>query len=906
MIEMNLKKYILDIEDYIKRGRVKILPLRENSKIPIDNGYFDKEYSFDELQSYGGNFGIVAGANHTDCSLAIIDIDGYTLPSSENKTRVAEVKQETKDFIFECLKDIPDAMHVRTQSGGYHIYLWNKTVSDKIHETSNNLCFPADFEIPELVGKSLAHSIEIFTKEGTKQCVLPGSTILDEATGNVNTYEVISDINKLSDIGVVEDINATVKETLIEHGFLYNETNAEKEFITLEPSDSFKTLSNDEIDTVAQIIIPILKSCNGSKHQASLCIGGYFSKNISKDSAAAICDVIIEEIGYIFNSSRDFKKTVLSNYDRDCKNKQGLPSLIAIIKNHDVNFNEKRFYFDLNMACKNNYNHNIVSDKPSTNRITYLSINYRNNKITTFTWNKDKKNEDIYYTNTHDILNLSPITIYESYNILDTNASPQLCLTFYRNGMPSAQTIKGDDIESLEKQLARRPGIVLKPREYKGVLNQIINEFIDLDLLTINEEIPIEGIFINPITKTLCRRDDKCNTEIKKPSKESVQEGLEVWSKLKDVYPGDKTKLSHIIRYGLICPFSYIFKTEYQWIRLLYLYGPSRTSKTTLAEIALSPYTSISEEISIGGGSFDTPYRIGKALSRQGTGVIINEPSPNIEKGEPREIIKRSVESKYSREKDEKGEHVKIPAYSNMIFTANSFIPTHDAFVRRSQYLEFTKNDRLSDDDIKTFNDTFHHKNWHNTDFLKLRAIGDFIVWYISENLDVLESEHTEIINSMLDVLLEYADEDKDVWDWLYQDAELMDIESADNEILNQFRRLALHDHNRINGNTYLPRLEDEDESSYLDRVFKETFIDAVKRNSIYYLHYQKINDDDYIIVNTSIKDALNDFCVMQVTCKGLAGYMNKDYTTISYKGKSIKGFRLKWGDFKSFLDISE
>ena len=35
---------------------------------------------------------------------------------------------------------------------------------------------------------------------------------------------------------------------------------------------------------------------------------------------------------------------------------------------------------------------------------------------------------------------------------------------------------------------------------------------------------------------------------------------------------------------------------------------------------------------------------------------------------------------------------------------------------------------------------------------------------------------------------LEYTDEDKDIWNWLYHDAELMDIESADNEIINQFR----------------------------------------------------------------------------------------------------------------------
>ena len=34
--------------------------------------------------------------------------------------------------------------------------------------------------------------------------------------------------------------------------------------------------------------------------------------------------------------------------------------------------------------------------------------------------------DDVFYTNIHDVLNLAPISIYESYNILDNNASPQL------------------------------------------------------------------------------------------------------------------------------------------------------------------------------------------------------------------------------------------------------------------------------------------------------------------------------------------------------------------------------------------------------------------------------------------------------------------------------------------------
>lgn len=893
---------ILDLFKQLESNRIKVIPLKKNSKEPLNKDFFNKKYKISELQKHDGNFGIVVGSNHKESSLAIIDIDGYKL-NDANDEEYAKVKHQTATFIFECLKDIPGAMHIKTQSGGYHIYLWNKTVFEKMHETSQKLHFPEDYEIKELAGKSLGSAIEIFTKDKTRQCVLPGSTILDKATGKINEYMVISNVNRLSDISTVEDINATVKDTLIEHGFTYTKSTSDDGFEIIE-TDGLKSLSDDEIKQVARILIPILQSIDGAKHKGSLCFGGYFSKNITQKSAEAICDFIIDEIGDIFRSSSDFKKTVINNYSRDCEAKEGLPTLVKIVKSRDVAFNGDKFIFEMNRLCKKQFKHKILISTINKNKKKYLYINYSNNTISTSTWNHPKEGDD-YYTNIHDVLNLAPTNIHESYNILNNNASPQLCLTFNRKGMPTKQTIKGDDIEAIEKQLARRPGIVLKPKEFKGVLNEVINEYIKLDQIEITEEIPIEGIFINPINGKLCRRDNKGNTAINKPCKETVKEALGVWTKLKDVYPGDTKKLAHILRYGLICPFSYILKTEYDWIEMLFLYGPSQTSKTTLAEIALSPYTTISEEVSIGGGAFDTPYRIGKSLSRQGTGIIVNEPSPTIEKGEPREIIKRGIESKYCREKDDKGEHVKIPAYSNVIFTSNSFMPTHDAFVRRSQYLEFTKKDRLTDEDKKEFKTTFNHKNWNNTDFLKLRAIGDFIVWHISENLDVLGLEYAEIINDMLDALFDYAEEDKDEWGWMYRDAELMDIGSADNEVVNQFRRLVLKDYKQLTRVTYIPKNEGETPEEFHARFFKEALLEVIQQNQIDYLHYQNVNNEDQIIVNTSVKDALNDFCQLQVTCKGLAGYMNCEYKNISYKEHTIKGFRLTYDEFRDFLDVS-
>jgi hypothetical protein len=510
---------------------------------------------------------------------------------------------------------------------------------------------------------------------------------------------------------------------------------------------------------------------------------------------------------------------------------------------------------------------------------------------------------------------MSPVDIFETYNILDKNASPKLCFRFYRNGMPNKQIIEGNDITVIEKQLAKRPGIVLKPHESKGILNEIITEYIKLEQIHTVEEIPVQGIFINPSTGNIARADKENSIPIRFPSHESVNQAISIWEDLETVYPGDNSKLAHILRWGIVSPFSYILKTEYTWYPMLFLYGASRTSKTTLAEISLSPYTTIDEEISIGGGSFDTPYRIGKALSRQGIGTIINEPGNTISSELNLEVIKRAVESPYSREKQLDGVHTKIPAYSNMCFTSNSFIPTNDAFVRRSDYLEFTKNERLSDDDIGKFNKKFNHQSWHNTRFRLLRPIGDFMVAYVDEHQDLLGGSRQDLEFGLLDGLFDYIGSKTP--SWLKSTAELLDVSDTDNEILNEFRRMFMREYKNLTRNSNkiheladevsvsvhfvdgeLEVIEDDSSSDNFRKLVKAVIVS----NNIDYMYWH----NDGVIINTSVKNALKEFCGIQVTCKGLADYMNKKDGVFKYKGNSVRGFKLSFDEFITFLNGGE
>jgi len=911
---------IPDLRENIVNGTIKVIPLKKGKKAPRDNGWSKKDYSLHDLETSNTNLGIMPGYNHQESSLAIIDIDGYTM-NRVNAEEKQYYKEATQKFLYECLKDIPGAMIVRTQSGGFHIYLWNRTVNEHLHETSNNLHFPNDFYIEELRGKSLKHSIEIFTKGGSKQCLLPGCIVYDEATGKENDYIILSEINSLNNIATVDDVHQTVIDTLVSKGFTYHkpEKNTENNTSGIPEKHELKTLNKKEIQQVVQLTAPLIRNIDGSKHYGALFLGGYFSRNITASSCNKVANGIIREIGHLFNDSTEFKKTLLKNYNKSDEYKGGLPKFCEIVESMDQTFNTSKFIFQMNKICRKKFTHSILVKKYNNNKKKYLDIDYAANKISTHTWNRtEKENEDgsktmvNYHTDTYDLINMSPENIYETYNILDKNASPKLCFTFYRKGMPSKQTIEGDDIQMIEKQLERRSGIILKPRESKGVINEIINEYIKLDQIHIIEEIPVPGIFCNPLNGNLARADNNKSVEIQLPSVDSVSQSIGIWEELEDVYPGDNSKLAHILRWGLLSPFSYILKTRFVWQPMLFLYGASRTSKTTLAEISLCPYSKITNEISIGGGGFNTEYRIGHALERQGIGTIINEPSSVINNDNMCDLLKRAVESPISREIKDNGVHTKIPAYSNMCFTSNSFIPTNDAFVRRADYLEFTKNERLTDDDIKLFKKTFKHQNWNNTRFLELKALGDYMVYYINQDVNVLSGNHLDIVFGMINSLFDYVGEKAPTW--LFSIPELMDIGASDTEILSEFRRLILKDYRDLTKNSskmYENAFEnsiDVDEnmnvsSSGHQGDFAKLLRAIIESNNIPYLHYSKVKGYEYIIVNTTIKNALRDFNGLQITCKGLADYMGYKYDSIRYKGHKIRGFRMLFSEFINFLN---
>lgn len=370
--EVFVETEIADIREFIEKDEIRIIRVKNGTKRPQDNDFFNKRLTLKDILSHNGNFGVAVGYNHIKGrSLACVDIDGFKIPkltntqkqilpddqvqALENLTdeRKEEIVQESKDYLLSCiLSGLPSAMAVKTQSGGYHIYIWNKThlnheLDDIFHYISKRLIFPADCPIKEIRGLSLLNSIEIFTTFESKQCVLAGSFTKNFKAKETHFYKLLDipeNTRTLGEVGTVSDINGKIKTHLLSLGFEWKDepiqdepterranpkTRHSKEKI-LNPIGILKELTDGEIEEVVGILLPCFVDHDGHKilegvgHYTILALGGYFSNTITEESGVKIIKRLLKRAKYQSDEIRAGIKALKENYTRKGFKKTGL------------------------------------------------------------------------------------------------------------------------------------------------------------------------------------------------------------------------------------------------------------------------------------------------------------------------------------------------------------------------------------------------------------------------------------------------------------------------------------------------------------------------------------------------------------------------------------------------------
>jgi hypothetical protein len=426
-------------------------------------------------------------------------------------------------------------------------------------------------------------------------------------------------------------------------------------------------------------------------------------------------------------------------------------------------------------------------------------------------------------------------------------------------------------------------GLVVASRLARDVLAAIIHAYQVRGRAEVKTEIESPGFYI------VDGKLQAVSVELKEPSPEELKEALLLLNELASKWFNHMLdKFATVIKWGTIAPFLYAYKQKEKWIKWLYLYGSSKTGKTTLAEIATIYLWGLDPvKHSKPGASIDTPARLGHVLSQSTFPVAINEPAGALDKNEIVEIIKIAAEKLTTRGKYHRGIYIDIPALAPLVFTSNKYIPRDDALLRRFKVLHFTYGERIPEDRAREFESKV------KPELKKLKAIGGFIASYFLESGlgEDLEKQGVEALEAA------YKSVGLEPPDWLKLGAELGAEASSETEIYED-----LYEDLRERVRVFLVKRVNEEYNRFVGRITvekPEEGVDIISRQEAdlktrieIALDKQLIpwllRKDNEVLITTGIMQELEDVIGDIGGLKSLAELLGWEYIPKKKLGKSV------------------
>jgi hypothetical protein len=295
-------------------------------------------------------------------------------------------------------------------------------------------------------------------------------------------------------------------------------------------------------------------------------------------------------------------------------------------------------------------------------------------------------------------------------------------------------------------------GLVLKKYQAEDVLNAILNAMLRKGLADIKTGFDAPGFYWVD-GKLVANK-----VEVNKPDTQELREALELLNELVNVWFANvKEQFITAIKLGLLMPFSFAikqkFKGEKGFLPWLYLYGQRDTGKTTTAEILLYIYNMMNRQHEVGVGEVNTEAKLGAVLSSDTFPHVINEGASLFDKPNLNEIIKQAVEGLIARQRFESKSIIKeYPAFAPLVITANEFRITDEALSqKRLVILRYPITAKISKEKIAEFREKVSNR------LTKLKALGQFIEWYLIEHPDELTYDWINLSRKLLEKAYEYA-----------------------------------------------------------------------------------------------------------------------------------------------------
>ena len=369
------------------------------------------------------------------------------------------------------------------------------------------------------------------------------------------------------------------------------------------------------------------------------------------------------------------------------------------------------------------------------------------------------------------IINAIPTEITKHEDLLGFNTLLRYTIKFET---PSGRilVIKSKTLDEIISELKNNALIALE-RKVLEALSIIIHAFEQTKKIKIDRDVITPGFYLVDDQIKLYHRDPP------RPSKEELQRSCELLDLIQTHYYKRKDVFPTIIKWTIISLFDFVMKQKNKmWIPWIFLYGWSKTGKTTLGSISCCIWNNFnSKDHAIPFIAVDTKAKLGEAISQSTYPLAINEVAPLSDDRyrDLLEMIKTAIEGTTSRKKFvNRTTYTDILSLSCAILTGNSPPPSDPAFKRRLILINFTQEDEYSQDQIKEFEKLFNERIKH-----ELPIVGNFAANYILENQELIlegKKDWKEIAEIILKEMYKEADLKEPEWiNYFVQNTELKD-----------------------------------------------------------------------------------------------------------------------------------
>jgi hypothetical protein len=434
-------------------------------------------------------------------------------------------------------------------------------------------------------------------------------------------------------------------------------------------------------------------------------------------------------------------------------------------------------------------------------------------------------------------------------------------------------------------------GLVVHSRLVNDVIPAIVEGFIRRGKAEIKTEIESPGFYY------IDGRVVGVRVDVRTPTKEELREALELLNELaSNWFKHVQDRFSEVIRWGVVSPFIYCYKQRGKWVRWLYLWGPSKTGKTTLGDIVLRIWGLDSKNIKTG-ASIDTPARLGYVLSQSTCPVLINEPANALSKDEIVEMVKNAVESLIVRGKYQRGSYIDIPALAPIIFTSNRYIPRDDALLRRLKVITFTYGEKIPEDKATEFESTAKAR------LGKLKAIGDYIASRVVGNG---LPENPEDIVKMLEEAYRFAGLETPEWLKLkYEEAEdfTQDIREAIRVYLVD---RVNEEYSRFVGRVLVEKPSGYDVVSRTDTDLEDRVRIVIDKQLIPWIIKRVEDGEEYLYITTGLVSELSKVVSNVGSLKSIAELLGWEYQPrrAVREGSKVTSYSVIKVPLKDFIDF--